>query len=106
MSDRHEIDAQLAEHRQRPFPVQSEDEELSEWICELSQVDAYYVGLISQERDRETNRNVLSVSELEALQARFSSIHVTATNQDSYAQCKSYLESLSNLVRACGQKNS
>jgi hypothetical protein len=75
-------------------PISETNEELEDWIFELTQVGSYYYGLAT------SGVNTIDTGALEEFDNELKQIHVSVPDELLYQKCQTYLDSISAMVQA------
>lgn len=95
-----DTNAMLKKHRSLTFPQFPEDDQFAEWLSELAEVDGYYVGLASAgAREFQKKANMSFLADIETKLEKFAMLG--GGDKLIYEKCKSYVQSLKEVVMAC-----
>lgn len=88
----------IDQHRQLPFPVFPQDDNFADWVAELAEIDAYYMGIILSIAKKTESRKEISLKHLDKLIKDLPTYRDFAEDHRVYQECVSYLDSLQTIV--------
>jgi hypothetical protein len=92
----------LAEHKKLKLPEFPQDDKFSEWVEELIETDAYYVGLVSTlSEGGKVRLNNIALNQMRNKLTAFKD----SDEQEIYDDCTNYLNSLDRLVSSALNQN-
>lgn len=95
------MDAQniLEKHKQLKLPAFPNDDDFSNWVEELIELDAYYYGLIT------SGLKTFDINLLDDLKRRLFRFEVLEDDKSIYRECEAYIVSLESIVQIIQDRN-
>ncbi len=96
-----ELEKSFLKHKELKFPKFPEDDNLSEWLEELIEIDSYYVGIISsliENKKLNIDEKMVDIKFLNNLNNSLMNFSITKKDMEVFKECKLYLKSLKDLV--------
>lgn len=103
------LKALLDNHVSLPFPSHPDNDELSNWIIDLAELDGFYIGIALSALNAKKIKCV-DLSDIEKVKNNLQNIFVTTENDKKIAQaCKVYVASIEKIIheinKICGSEN-
>lgn len=98
--DINEIRKLLKRHEEIPFPMMPDNKNVADWISDLAEIDAYYVGLAYSVLKGKPIPND-NLKPLQNLRQAFVKLNdLPSIDKKTLRECEAYLASLEHLVES------